>query len=255
MAGFPGRGLELGASTNFVLDGGATVREEAGGDLRLQPFAGSDLALAGFGTYDLYDRRLSEASAALSVSASRKLHLTADWRFVEPGLLLSRNSILSVFSASTWTEFGGGARYDLGRGLSAGADLHLRLEPVVMDGSHHTGAAAAGRLDWEAGRTSAGVELSYLNAVLNGYTGVRVYARRDLGRIYVTGDVQAQRFREDVNGQSTAITGTASAGYPLGQGFTALVSGTAGMTPYLEQSFGVFAKLAYNQTYRTVEVR
>jgi len=34
-----------------------------------------------------------------------------------------------------------------------------------------------------------------------------------------------------------------------------VVSGSAGMTPYLEQTYDIMVKLAYNQTYRVQEVR
>jgi hypothetical protein len=255
IAGPPGRGLELGASTSFVRDHSQAVREEAGGDVRIQPFARTDLALAGSATWSLYDERLAEATGALSVSATRRLHLTADYRFVEPGLLLARNSILSVFTATTWSECGGGLRYDLGRGLSAGADAHLRAEPDADGSGHRNGTDLAGRLDWESGRTSAGLELTYLDAYLNGYTGGRLYARRELGRAFVAGDLSGQAFREKVNGQGGAVTGTLTAGMQLPHGFTAVVAGTAGMNPYLEQTYDVMLKLAYNQTYRTTEVR
>jgi hypothetical protein len=254
IAGLPGRGLELGASTNWVQDNSDPVREEAGLDLRLQPFRSTDLALAGFGAYSLYDSRLAEASAALTVSATRKLHLTADYRFVEPSLLLSRNSILSVFTASTWTELGGGARYDMGRGLHAGLDAHVRLEPGQTGSGTHTGSDVSAKGDWSNGRTSAGLELSNLDALTNGYFGTRLWARRDLTRIFVTGDILAQFFHQDVNGQGQAVTGTLTAGYKLPLGFDAVISGTAGQTPYLEQTYDLMVKLAYNQTYRTAEV-
>jgi hypothetical protein len=252
--GTPGRGLEVGADLNEVRDHSQAVREELGADLRLQPFARNDLAVAGFGSYSLFDRRFSEASVALSMSATRKLHLTADWRFAEPSLLLARNSILSVFSASTWNEVGAGARYDIGRGLHAGLDAHLRIEPGERSGSH-AGTDLLGSVDWGAGPTTAGVELSYLDGAVNGYAGARIWARRELGRAFVTADVLGQAFRREINGQGGALTGTVGGGVTLAYGFSAVLTGSAGMTPYLEQSYQVIAKIAYNQTYRTVEVR
>jgi hypothetical protein len=254
VSGFPGRGIELGVGVNEVLDHSHTAREELGGDLRLQPFAANDLALAGFTTYSLYDRRVSEASTALSVSATRKLHLTADWRYAEPSLLLSRYSILSVFSASTWNELGGGVRYALGRGLTAGLDAHARIEPGETSGTH-TGADLAGLLDGVFGRTTAGAEVSVLNAVANGYSGLRLYARRDLGGAFVAGDLMGQLFQKKINAQKGALTGTLSGGVNLPHGFSAVLAGSAGMTPYLEQTFDIMVKLAYNQTYRVEEVR
>lgn len=255
LAGYPGRGLEIGASANWVEDESDPVREEVGVDIRLQPFRSTNLALAGFGTYSLYDARLAEANAALTVSATRRLHLTADWRFVEPSLLLARNSILSVFTASTWSEYGVGARYDLGRGLHAGLDGHVRTEPGQDGDEQRLGSDVAARLDWERGAGSAGLEVSRLDAFDNGYLAARLYGRRDIGRVILTGDVLAHYFREEVNGQREAVTGTVTAGYKLPYDFTALVAGTAGLTPYLEQSYNLMVKLAYNQTYRTEEVR
>ena len=58
-----------------------------------------------------------------------------------------------------------------------------------------------------------------------------------------------------MNGQRVAVTGTLSLGYELAHGFAAVVSGRAGMNPFMEQTFEVMAKLAYNQTYRRTEVR
>ncbi|HVO18273.1 MAG TPA: hypothetical protein VMU15_03400 [Anaeromyxobacter sp.] len=255
LPGLPGRALELGASGNVVKDRSDLVRQEVGGDVRFQPFARSDLVLTGFATYDTFDHRYSEAQTVLSASLTSHLHLTADWRFVEPDLLLSRTSILSVFSASTWDEYGGGLRYDLGRGIHLGADAHLRVEPGDATSGGHTGSDLSGRVDWESSRGSAGGELSYLNASENGYVGARIYGRRNLGKYFVAADVLGQFFDKSVNGQGQAVTGTLSAGLDLTRGFSALVSGSAGMTPYLEQTFDVMVKLAYNQIYLTREVR
>lgn len=252
--GWPGRGLELGVDFNEVDDRGHLARQELGGDLRLQPFAGNDLALAGFTSVSLPERRVSEASAALSVSATRRLHLTGDLRYVEPSLLLSRFSILSVFSASTWTELGGGARYQLARWLTAGLAAHLRLEPGATSGTH-AGMEVAASLDGTFSSTTAGAELSVLDAEANGYTALRVYARRVFGPAFVAAQVMPQLFRERINEQRGAVTGTLSGGVALAPGLAAVVSGAAGTTPYLKESYSLFVKLAYNQTYRVEEVR
>jgi hypothetical protein len=58
-----------------------------------------------------------------------------------------------------------------------------------------------------------------------------------------------------VNGQDYAVTGTLTAGVELAKGFSAVISGNAGVTPFLEQTYNVMAKLVYNSTYRMREVR
>ncbi len=254
LPGIPGRGIELGVSTSFVEDGGDPVREEAAADLRVQPVR--DLTLTGFGAYSLYDERLSELTARVSFSATRALRLEADARYVAPDLLLSRNSLLSVFSAEERKSFGLGASYDVGKGLRVGGAYHAQIEPgETEDDSERLGHEAEARIEWERGHALAGAEVLFLDALENGYVAARLFGRRRLGRFFAAADVLSHFFREEVNGEPLAVTGALTAGVDLARGFSAMVSGRAGMTPFLEQTFDVMAKLAYNSSYRIREVR
>lgn len=250
--GYSGRGLDLGASANFVEDGGDPVRQEVGADFRLQPLA-KNLTLSGFGAYSLYDERFSEGNVAVSWTVLPRLHLTADWRYTAPDLFLARNSILSVFSAETRNDVGGGVRYELTRELSVGADYHLAIEPGE-DGDYY-GHLAQADVEWERGETTVGASAYYLDALENGYVGGRLFGRQDFGRFFAAADVLGHLFREEVNAEDFSISGTLSAGVDLAKGFSAVVAGRAGMTPFLEQTYDVMAKLVYNQTYRIREVR
>jgi hypothetical protein len=247
-----GRGVDAGASINMVEDGGDPVRQEAGFDLRIQP--NGALSLVGLGAYSLYDERFSEATVAVTWAAAHRVHVTADWRYTAPDLFLSRSSILSVFSAERRNDVGGGVRYELARGLDVGVDYHLAIEPGE-GGDDYFGHDAEAGLEWRRGQTSAGAEILYLDASENGYTGGRIFGRQDLGKLFVTADVLAHLFRETVNGEDLSVTGAVTAGVKLPRGFSAVVSGRAGMTPFLEQTFDVMAKLVYNKSYRIREVR
>jgi hypothetical protein len=252
-AGFPGRGLELGASANFVRDDGDPVREELAGDFRLQPYNG-DLTFSGLAAYSLWDERVSEVAGRAFWSATRRLLVEAEARYYAPDLFLARNSILAVFSSEDRAVFGGGASYDLARGLTLGANYRLALEPDEDDGDY-IGHEADARLEWVRGATRAGGEVLFLDAFENGYVALRVFGRQDFGRFFAAADVLGHLFRDPVNGEDGAITGALTAGVNLARGFSAVVSGRAGMTPYLEQTFDVMAKLAYNASYRIQEVR
>lgn len=254
LPGSAGNGLELGASANVVEDSGDPVRQEVGADFRLQPTA--HVSFTGFGAFSVYDERFSEAKVMGRWSPVRRLELTADWHFVAPDLLLARNSILSVFSASSRNEYGGGVSYELLRGLTVGADGHLQLEPGEKVGQDtYLGADAAARLDWSRKSTNLGAELLWLRTFENGYVAGRLYGKQAYGRIFAAADVLAHFFREAVNGQDYAVTGTLSVGAELARGFSAVIAGRAGVTPFLEQTYDVMAKLVYNQTYRMREVR
>lgn len=254
IAGAPGRGVGVGLSANVVTDDGDPVRQEAALDLRVQPT--STLSVTGFGAYSLYDGRASEASATASWAATRALRIEADARHVAPDLLLARNSILAVFSAEERQSFGAGASYRLGKGLLVGGSYHLRVEPGERESdAKFLGQEAEGRVEWERGNTLAGAEVLFLDALQNGYVAGRLFGRREIGKYFAALDVFSHFFREKVNGEPLAVTGALTAGVTLARGFGAVVSGRAGMTPFLEQTFDVMAKLVYNQTYRVREVR
>lgn len=252
--GLPGRGIDVGVSANFVEDHGDPVRQEAAADVRLQPFA--TVFVTGFGAYSLYDERTSEVGARVSWTPIRPVRVEADAKHGAPDLLLARNSILSVFSAEERQSYGLGGSYRFGKGLEAGLSYHLDLEPGRNIGdSKYLGHEAEGRLEWERGHTLAGAELLFLDAVENGYFAARLFGRRELGRFFAAVDVFSHLFREKVNGEKTAVTGALTGGVDLTRGFSAVVSGSAGMTPFLEQTYTVMAKLVYNSTYRIREVR
>jgi hypothetical protein len=252
LPGFSGRGIDLGASANFVEDHGDPVRQEVGADFRFMPL--SNLTLSGFGAYALYDERISEANLVLDWRVKPRFDLNADFRFVEPGLLLSRDSILSVFSASSRKFIGGGATYELGHGYLVGANYHLVLEPGD-EGKTYDGQELDARLEWEHAHTRAGAEFFYLDAFENGYVGGRLFGRQDFGKFFAAVDLLAHFFRNDINGQDAAFTGTLTAGMELAKGFSAVVSGRAGVTPFMEQTYDLMVKLAYNASYRVREVR
>jgi hypothetical protein len=252
LPGGPGRGLDLGASVNWVEDHGDPVRQEVGLDLRLQPV--TPFVLTGFAAYSIYDERTSEASARASYSATRDLLLELDYQYVAPDLLLARNSILSVFSAEERQLFGGGATYAVNRSVKVSASAHAIVEPALGSGTS-TGSDANAKVEWSRGNTLAGLEGFFLDAEGNGYVGGRVFGRRDFGRVFATADVLYHHFLEKVNGQEYALTGAVTGGYNIFQGLAVVATFSAGVTPFLEQTFEGMVKLVYNQTYKKTEVR
>jgi hypothetical protein len=254
LPGIAGRGLDLGASANIVSDDGDAVKQEVGADLRYRPIA--PVEISGFGAYSVYDERLAEATGLVRWTATRKLALEADYRFIAPDLFLARNSILSVFSAEERQQVGGGATYQVGRALSVGANYHLQLEPGE-DGSanEELGHEANVHAEWSRAATVVGADAFLLDAFENGYVGGRIFGRQQFGRFFAAADVLLHVFREEVNLEDYSLSGTLSAGFEIARGLSAVLTGRAGVTPFLEQTGEVLAKLVYEQTYRKSEVR
>jgi hypothetical protein len=247
-AGVYGRSLDLGASALVVNDHGDPARQDVSGDLRFSP--GHGLVFTGIGTYSVYAGALAELGAAAVWDATRKLFVNLDFKYTRPDLFLSRTSILSVFSDTDRKDLGGGLRYKLSEALSGGVDYHAVIEPGTS-----LGHEVALKGDWNRDGVEAGGEVSYLSTGSKGYTGLRAYGRKDLRRFFLTGDVSFYAFKEAVNGDKSALTGTVSAGYQIAPAWSAVVAARAGMNPFLSQQADVFVKLVYNQTYRAREVQ
>jgi hypothetical protein len=252
-----GRGVDVGASAVVVEDSKnpleKSVRKDAGVDVRFAPTQA--LVFLGNATWSLAEARLAAATVEALWTVNEKLSATMDFKLTSPDLFLSRGSILSVFTDTDRKDFGGGLRYDLARHLQVGVDYHALLEPSGEGSKTELGHEAAGRIEWEHGHLSAGGEVTYLKATDNGYTGFRAYGRQDFGKAFVAADALFHAFQKEINGQSSALTGTLSCGYQLGGGWNAVVAGRAGMTPFLEQQADLMVKLVYNTTTRVREVK
>jgi hypothetical protein len=258
MAGFPGKGLDLGVSAVVVTDHGYSARKDAGADLRLQAWRA--LVLTANATYSMVAERLAEARVDALWTAAPRLFVDLGAKRTAPDLFLSQSSILSVFADANRTDLGGGLRYQLTPAASLGVDYWALVEPTGEGRSTELGHQAAARAEWAQGRTKLGAEGSYLKgsglgATQNGYLGARLFGRHDHRRIFVSADVATYFLKEEVNGNKTSVNGSLAAGLPLGRGWAAVLAGHAGVTPLLTQQFDLMAKLVYDQTYRITEVK
>lgn len=247
---------EIGASMVEVKDGGDPGRRQAGADVRVMPLPA--LTLFANTNYDLHEKRWAENNVVAQVQVLPKLLVRADYRQVDPDLLLARDSILAIFTSERRNEVGAGFQYGVWKGFTFSGDYHRLKE---QDGNGHR---ASGRATWVAAHgLTAGAELgfqsmsshpsgSYLN---NGYLLARAFCSKNFGRVAGTLDLQEYALRNEVNGSKNSFLGTATAAYLLGRGFSVLLSGSGGATPYYERRFDVLAKLSYNQSYPLGEVR
>ena len=252
LAGTAGRVVDVGLSMINITDHKDPVRQDLGLDFRVQPH--DRVVLVGNGTYSLYAQRLAEANVSALITATRALVVNLDVRHYSPDLFLARNSILSVFTDTNRTDVGGGVRYQASKALSFGLDYHALIEPGEVSGTT-TGGEGALRAEWQRDGALAGAEVSLLKTGATGYTGLRGYARKQLGRFFVAGDVMDAMFKQEINGQKNSLNGSISAGYELTKAWNVVLAGRAGVTPYFEQQADAMVKLVYNAVYRVREVK
>jgi hypothetical protein len=252
LPGASGRVVDVGASLVSVTDHSDPVRQDVGLDVRAQPI--DRLVLVGNGTYSLYAQRLAEYNVTALVTATRALAVNVDLRHYSPDLFLSRNSILSVFTDTNRTDVGGGVRWQAVKTTSLSLDYHVLLEPG-RNNQGEVGGEAAFRTEWESHGAVAGGEVSYLKTGETGYTSVRGFGRKQLGRLLLAADLADIMFRQTVNGQKNSLSGSLSAGYQLNRAWSLMLAGRAGVTPFFERQADAMIKLVYNSVVRIREVR
>jgi hypothetical protein len=230
-----------------VSDHGDASRQDVGGDIRVTPIRA--LALVGYADYSIMAKALAEGSGSATLQISRVVSVSADYRYTVPALFLSQNSILWVFSDSTRNDVGANVHLALGRwAVEAG------YTELLTDAGN--GPRVGARAAWHpTTHSTVGAELAYLDIPENKYMYGRIFGALEMKRFTATLDLQDYSFDKPVNGEKNSFLGTASLAYALGSGWSAAVAGTGGVTPYYSQRFDVLAKLAYNQTYSSREVR
>ena len=180
LPGPAGRGLDAGRlRRTWSRTSGDPVRQEVGADFRAPADRERSRSPAS-ARYSIYDERFSEAELIGRWTPRPPARAAADWRFVAPDLLLARNSILSVFSASSAQRVRRRRRPTSSpAGSTVGGDYHLQLEPGEDSASRTTSATTPPRgSTGSAAHTEAGAELLYLDALENGYVAGRLYGSR-----------------------------------------------------------------------------
>ncbi len=240
---------DVGISVVDVVDRGDPSRRQVGADLRLTPLR--PLTLLANTSYDLYESRWADSSVVAQVQALPQLALIADYRHIEPDLMLARNSFLAVFVVERRDEVGGSVQYDLRKAATLVLDFHsLRLEAASP------GYRAISRITWRPERgTTLGLEASKLHTSDDdGYFQLRAFGTKKIAPFACSLDVQEYSLTQSVNGQGNSFLATATIGYPIGSGWSAVVSGDGAVTPFYDRRFDLMAKIVYEPTYQQREV-
>lgn len=267
--------LDLGISYAGVQDHGYPSRQDLAGDLRLTPLRW--LTLMGYLDYSLYGKAVASASANALFLFSHAVSVSLDYQYTVPSLFLAADSILSVFSSSNRNDISANLHLALGKfGVDVGAAVLLSSAAVTAPNSpfpnpnpvvppvppsptvndNGTGWRATARGVWRpTSSTSLGAEVTYLDVPENWYVSGRIFGSLGIGRFTATADLQDYHYGNAVNGQNNSFLAGLSLGYLIGRGWSAVLAGNAGVTPYFSSELSGMLKITYNQTYVSSEVR
>ncbi len=240
--GYRNAWARAGVSFHEEHAGGELARRNLGADAR------ADLhdvgTIASSALLDLDARRFADARVSADATPFDSLDLTAEFSHAEPALLLSRQSVLSVFSTDSYDEVGGFATFRAVRMLRFEASGFLDVYDGGRPGARGEGAVRA-LLD-RAGHTTARVEYTRLLAPDNGYHSVRLSLSRRFART-LAGTLEGYGYLYDssIRGMRTSAVSAGTITWQAEAALSFLIGASLASSPYARLDAETQVRVAY----------
>lgn len=194
---------------------------------------------------DLDSGRFATARLWVDASPHRLVDLGAEYLHAEPALLLSRQSVLSVFTTNGYEEVGGTvqARVESFLRLEAGG----YIEAYKDNGSGERGELAA-RFAWGRSRPTL-IRLAFTRVIApeNGYRGTRVsFSQKLTSRLGSTLEVYGYFYDQPVAGFTTSSVYAGTATYQVLDRLDVLLSGSIARSPYAAFDAQTMLRVSYS---------
>jgi len=204
-------------------------RRDVGIDAQLIAIEPATLTAAAL--LDTDSATLADALAALDVAPTSALDLTAEYHHSDPRLLLSRQSVLSVFSTSQYNEVGAAASYRFEPPIEVGGAGYLQ-----WFGPDATGTRLSARvgvpLD-RARRSRASLSLGRVKEPENGYVSLRLsVSYLIIQPLRATAEHYSYFYDTPVLGVSSALVEAVSAEWSIMKELRVLMGGSFARSPY-----------------------
>jgi hypothetical protein len=204
-------------------------RRNLGLDVAARAFA--QASVGGSALFELDSQRFASARLWLDAAPHPLLDVGVEALHTEPALLLSRQSVLSVFSTDGYDELGGNVTVRALRWLRFEANGYLDLYDGGDPGAR---AQLAARLSLDPLQpTLVRVAYGRVSAPENGYNSVRLSFSRQLSKsLATTLEAYGYFYDEPIAGSSTSLLGAGTVSYRVSDPFEVLWSGSLARSPY-----------------------
>ncbi len=234
--------VDANLSVHEQRESGGLARRNLGLDARsdLTP----DVGLGGNLLFELDASRIADLRLWSDLSLFGAIDLNLEYLRTEPALLLSRQSVLSVFSTDGYHETGGMARWHVTDEFSLAGGGWLELYDDSDPGA---------RLDTNLRFASRGfdktvVSLSYVRVLglENGYHSLRAaLSRRVLGPLTSTLQLYAYLYDEPIDGYRTSSVYSTTLEYAVLDRLSLLWGGSVARSPYASLDASTQLRLSY----------
>lgn len=198
----------------------------------------------GSALFELDAGRLASARLWLDTTPHPRLDLSAELFRVEPALLLSRQSVLSVFSTANYDELGGAASFRALPELRLDANGYVELYAGSRAGARSEVAARI--LLERSDRTLARVAYARVIAPENGYHALRLSLSRRL-RPRLTSTLEAYGYFYDspIQGYRTSSVYAGTLAYQALDALDVMLGGSLARSPYAAADAEALLRVSY----------
>lgn len=239
---YAGRGAYAALSFHEQQQDAELGRRSLGLDARYEAF---DFLSAGTrGVLDLDAERFQEARVYADITPIESLLVTTEYLHAEPALYLSRQSIFSVFSTSSYEELGGSVDYRPQRWIRLNARGYLEF-------FESDDVGARGELGLRVSpdpreRTLVQAVLGRVQDTDNGYHVFRASVQQQFLR-ELTGTIESYLYAYDepIAGVSTASVFAGNVSWRARDDLSLLWSGSVARTPYASLDAQALVRLSY----------
>jgi len=236
----PSYGSEVGVSFLEIISGSVLSRQDLGLDARWAIL--SNLWASASGILSLQEQRFADADLNVHWQILPTVEVFAKGQHYSPDLFLPMTSIFSVFAETNRDAVGGGVFWQTTPRLG----LYGEYNRLWVDGGH--GDEAELRATYRLTRKSTvGLNARFLFVPVNGVTDLRAWVSYALSqRVRLTADVEGTVLSNPVNAKTGSVVGTGGATWAIGSGWSAMLSGSVGVTPFFENLYTLTARIGYN---------
>jgi hypothetical protein len=237
----PSFGSEVGVSFLEIITSSVLSRQDVGMDGRWVIFP--NLSVTASGILNVQNASFADADGTVTWQIFPKVEVFARGQHTSPNLFLPMTSIFSVFANTNRDAVGGGLFWQATPRLGLSGEYNR----LWVDGGQK-GDEAEARATYRITRKSTvGVNARFLFVPVNGVTDLRGWVSWALSQqVRLSADVEGTVLSNPVNGKTGSVVGTGSATWAIGSGWSAMLSGSAGITPFFEQVFTATARIGYN---------
>jgi len=231
--------IEAGLSFHNTQQEGGMGRRDLGLDLRSSPLDMVDITASGLLDTDAW--RLAQARGAVDFTPLDELTVSGELMHATPSLLLSQQSVLSVFSVDAYNEAGLAGRYRPLKILTATAGGYLQR----FDGGSFGARSAVGlRLRPEHTGVTIGARYGHVVEPTNGYHSIRAtVGYRVIDPLMLTAEGYAYFYNEPIRDVASSLVWAMNGDYSWADWGSALLGGSVARTPYAEIDAQALARL------------